>query len=78
MSIQVGQIHFSLMTLWAGLSSAFVVRTSESGHSEDVLKIEEVKISYGDELEDILKKAATDGNLGLVREIFNDEVYWLY
>ena len=58
------------MTIGAGLTSALVVRTSGAGE----VKIEEVKVSYGDELETILHKAASDGNLGLVREIFNNEV----
>ena len=75
MSVQVSPSHFSLLlTLGASLTSAFVVRTSGNGDSEDVFQIEEVKVSYGDELEAILHKAAIDGDLGLVREIFNNEV----
>ena len=75
MSVQVSPSHFSLLlTLGASLTSAFVVRTSGTGDSEDVFQIEEVKVSYGDELEAILHKAAIDGDLGLVREIFNNEV----
>ena len=50
-----------------------MVRTSGT-EDPDEFKIEEVKVSYGDELEAILHKAASDGNLGLVREIFNNEV----
>ena len=49
------------------------MRTSETGDAEDVVKIEEVKVSYGDELEAILRKAASEGDLGLVREIFDNE-----
>ena len=75
MSVKVSPSHFSLLlTLGASLTSAFVVRTSGTGDSEDVFQIEEVKVSYGDELEAILHKAAIDGDLGLVREIFNNEV----
>ena len=71
MSVQVCPSHFALLvTIGAGLTSALVVRTSGAGE----VKIEEVKVSYGDELEGILHKAASDGNLGLVREIFNNEV----
>ena len=74
LSIQVSPSHFALLiTIGASLTSAFVVRTSGTGDSDE-FKIEEVKVSYGDELETILHKAASDGNLGLVREIFNNEV----
>ena len=69
--VKVCPSHFALLvTMGAGLTSALVVRTSGAGE----VKIEEVKVSYGDELEAILHKAASDGNLGLVREIFNNEV----
>ena len=57
---------------------AFVVNSSTSSRNEQVeeseVKIEEVKVTYDNELESIVKTAADDGNIKLLKEIFNNEV----
>ena len=62
------------------LTSALVIKTSEldtkeSSEEDNVVKIEEVKVTYDDELENILRKAANGGDFELVQEIFNKEVF---
>ena len=62
------------------LTSALVIKTSESDTKEsseedNVVKIEEVKVTYDDELENILRKAANGGDFELVQEIFIKEVF---
>ena len=57
---------------------AFVVNSSTSSRNKQVeeseVKIEEVKVTYDNELESIVKAAADDGNIKLLKEIFNNEV----
>ena len=54
----------TLSCLALGLASAFVVN----------IAIEEVRVSYGEELETILREAANSGDINLVRSIFTTEV----
>ena len=66
------------------LTSALVIKTSEtqeSSEEDNLVTIEEVKVTYDDELENILRKAANGGDVELVQEIFNKEVsskYFLF
>ena len=39
-----------------------------------MFQLKEVKVSYGDELEIILRQAATDRDFALVNKIFSDEI----
>ena len=79
------KLIFQLVSLYLGilgnigvcLTSALVIKasdTQESSEEDNVVKIEEVKVSYDDELENILRKAANGGDVDLVQEIFNKEV----
>ena len=39
-----------------------------------MFQLKEVKVSYGNELEIILRQAATDRDFALVKKIFSDEI----
>ena len=60
----------TLSCLALGLASAFVLNTD----TEAEVAIEEVRVSYGEELETILREAANSGDINLVRSIFTTEV----
>ena len=62
----------TLSCLALGLASAFVVNTDTEAEAEAT--IEEVRVSYGEELETILREAANSGDINLVRSIFTTEV----
>ena len=67
------QLHAATLSWLAlGLVSAFVVNTNT--HTEAGVAIEEVRVSYGEELETILREAANSGDINLVRSIFTTEV----
>ena len=80
--------HFQLFLniLFSFLSvtrtASFVVRENvaevgEEAHEDgsvDLVEKQEVKVTYGDELEDILRKAASEGRHSLVEEILIGEV----
>ena len=67
------QLHAATLSWLAlGVASAFVVNT----HTEAGVAIEEVRVSYGEELETILREAANSGDINLVRSIFTTEVSW--
>ena len=67
------QLHAATLSWLAlGLASAFVVNTHTE--AEAGVAIEEVRVSYGEELETILREAANSGDINLVRSIFTTEV----
>ena len=73
------QLHAATLSWLAlGLASAFVVNTNTNTHTEAEagVAIEEVRVSYGEELETILREAANSGDINLVRSIFTTEVSW--
>ena len=71
------QLHAATLSWLAlGLASAFVVNTNTDTHTEAGVAIEEVRVSYGEELETILREAANSGDINLVRSIFTTEVSW--
>ena len=73
------QLHAATLS-WLALSlaSAFVVNTDThtDTEAEAGVAIEEVRVSYGEELETILREAANSGDINLVRSIFTTEVSW--
>ena len=71
------QLHAATLSWLAlGLASAFVVNTDTEAEAEAGVAIEEVRVSYGEELETILREAANSGDINLVRSIFTTEVSW--
>ena len=73
------QLHaatLSWLALALSLASAFVVNTNTHTEAEAGVAIEEVRVSYGEELETILREAANSGDINLVRSIFTTEVSW--
>ena len=71
------QLHAATLSWLAlGLASAFVVNTNTHTEAEAGVAIEEVRVSYGEELETILREAANSGDINLVRSIFTTEVSW--
>ena len=54
--------------------ASFVVRENTIEGEQDILEKQEVRVTYGDELENILRKAASEGRQSLVEEILNGEV----
>jgi len=54
-----------------------VAEVGEEAHEDgsvDLVEKQEVKVTYGDELEDILRKAASEGRHSLVEEILIGEI----
>ena len=47
---------------------------STNAGEDEVFQLKEVKVSYGNELEIILRQAATDRDFALVKKIFSDEI----
>ena len=71
------QLHAATLSWLAlGVASAFVVNTNTDTEAEAGVAIEEVRVSYGEELETILREAANSGDINLVRSIFTTEVSW--
>ena len=69
------QLHAATLSWLAlGLASTFVVNTNTHTEAEAGVAIEEVRVSYGEELETILREAANSGDINLVRSIFTTEV----
>ena len=65
---------FLLSVLSAGKVVGFVVREDKVEEVEDLQEKHEVRVTYGDELENILRKAANEGRESLVEEILSGEV----
>ena len=74
--LHAATLSWLALALALGLASAFVVNTNTHTEAEAGVAIEEVRVSYGEELETILREAANSGDINLVRSIFTTEVSW--
>eukprot|EP00091_Calanus_sinicus_P013526 TRINITY_DN30007_c0_g1_i1.p1 TRINITY_DN30007_c0_g1~~TRINITY_DN30007_c0_g1_i1.p1 ORF type:complete len:170 (-),score=52.99 TRINITY_DN30007_c0_g1_i1:83-592(-) len=56
-------------------TASFVIRENTiEEEGTDLVEKQEVRVTYGDELENILRKAASEGRKSLVEEILNGEI----
>merc|ERR1712123_121418 len=55
-------------------TTSFVIRENTIEEGDDLVEKQEVRVTYGDELENILRKAALEGRQSLVEDIFSGEI----